>query len=388
MPKNVDILNINSNYIIRDIFSFLGYNKVLKLIKYNKNLQKIMNININDYSFDFTFDSEEETYKAYQINRISKHFLMFNRIGMVIKFILLLIFCFQTYYKRTVLFMVLLIFEIIFIFVTLLYLGIREFLDTKGDSCLICYIFLDIFNYIIEFIVIIVLLFFYDISNNRDRILLIVLDIISIVLCLVLAIIDIVVVRIYNKHRNDPNIIETEVVLKKKYAVIKKFKDFKINELKTKISEDFTFFTFNEINSFSNNLIYSLEYEQKQLIESINNLRQNHQIEKLKYDIDEKLNDFFSIIKNKSFFSTGNFFKLDYKTFLFIYPIGEFKIKFDKNDPLIRNIVLKDNLNKIIILQKENNKGQEENDILKLNNENNEDDKEYILIYEENEDKK
>ena len=41
--------NINSLYFIQNIFSYLDELRKLKLVKYNKTLQKTINININNY---------------------------------------------------------------------------------------------------------------------------------------------------------------------------------------------------------------------------------------------------------------------------------------------------------------------------------------------------
>jgi len=44
-----DFDNINSSYILQKIFDFLKKNKFLKIIKPNKEIQKRLNININNY---------------------------------------------------------------------------------------------------------------------------------------------------------------------------------------------------------------------------------------------------------------------------------------------------------------------------------------------------
>ena len=44
-----DFDNINSSYIFQKIFDFLKQNKFLKIIKPNKEIQKRLNININNY---------------------------------------------------------------------------------------------------------------------------------------------------------------------------------------------------------------------------------------------------------------------------------------------------------------------------------------------------
>ena len=45
--------NIKSDYIIRDIFEKIKENKMLKIIKYNKSIQKRLNKDINIYKFYF-----------------------------------------------------------------------------------------------------------------------------------------------------------------------------------------------------------------------------------------------------------------------------------------------------------------------------------------------
>ena len=45
--QNLD--NLKSDYFLRKLFDILKKDKSLKIIKYNKQLQKRLNININDY---------------------------------------------------------------------------------------------------------------------------------------------------------------------------------------------------------------------------------------------------------------------------------------------------------------------------------------------------
>ena len=47
------IFKIKSIYCLKSILSYLEYNTVLKLVKYNKSFQKRININIKDYSLDY-----------------------------------------------------------------------------------------------------------------------------------------------------------------------------------------------------------------------------------------------------------------------------------------------------------------------------------------------
>ena len=49
-----------SNFFLQKLFGFLTKKKLLNLIKYNKNIQKRINININDYKeFSETYSSIE-----------------------------------------------------------------------------------------------------------------------------------------------------------------------------------------------------------------------------------------------------------------------------------------------------------------------------------------
>jgi len=47
--KNNILLNINSIYSLKLLFSYLKYDKILKLIKYNKSLQNKIRIEKNNY---------------------------------------------------------------------------------------------------------------------------------------------------------------------------------------------------------------------------------------------------------------------------------------------------------------------------------------------------
>ena len=49
--KNTLINNIKSKFVIKKILSYIKKKKLLEIIKYNKNLQKICYIGINDYKY-------------------------------------------------------------------------------------------------------------------------------------------------------------------------------------------------------------------------------------------------------------------------------------------------------------------------------------------------
>ena len=110
---------------------------------------------------------------------------------------------------------------------------------------------------------------------------------------------------------------------------------------------------------------YSLDNEQIQLIELINEFRKKFKIGKLGYTKNEKLKDFLSATGHTihtNFNAFRNLFELSKNRYLFIYPIVEFKEHFIKKDENINQILLKDYLNYILIMESKN--------------------KEYILIYQ------
>ena len=56
MSNSQILLNISSKYIIDLIFSHLYVNKFYKIIKYNKNFQQKININIEDSLKDYLYN--------------------------------------------------------------------------------------------------------------------------------------------------------------------------------------------------------------------------------------------------------------------------------------------------------------------------------------------
>ena len=47
--RGFTITDISSDYILKNIFSFVNYDNIIKLVKYNKKLQSKLDININNY---------------------------------------------------------------------------------------------------------------------------------------------------------------------------------------------------------------------------------------------------------------------------------------------------------------------------------------------------
>ena len=51
--SNINIKDFPSDYILRNLFSFIKYNEIIKLVKYNKKLQSKLDIDINNYACEY-----------------------------------------------------------------------------------------------------------------------------------------------------------------------------------------------------------------------------------------------------------------------------------------------------------------------------------------------
>jgi len=52
--ERISIINIKSDFILKQIFENIQKNKLLNIIRYNKNLQKKLNKNIDDYKEEYS----------------------------------------------------------------------------------------------------------------------------------------------------------------------------------------------------------------------------------------------------------------------------------------------------------------------------------------------
>ena len=119
------------------------------------------------------------------------------------------------------------------------------------------------------------------------------------------------------------------------------FNDFSKNDRKKYIKENYE------------NFEYKYSKEQIELIRSLNKFREDKNIEIFK--IGKKLPKF--ILKESSeimLYKDKNFFKISDRKYLFKYPVNEFEKKFNNRDNNIINVLLKENLNHIQIITKDN----------------------------------
>ena len=374
MSNKAQILNIHSNYILHDIFSFLKYNDALKIMQYNKELQNKLNIKLNDYSIEHKFyiSKEEVELNEYTLQKIDVDgppVIFYLSLSLKIIFILAVMLNLKNYINNA--FNIFLIIGIVYNFISLFYLMARKCWGTKGDlSCLECFYYIDSFMFFVLFIIAITKLI-NDIKNkSKDNfIFILIIDLIMLIMIFFIIILQIIHYYFFCKNENLAKFYEKGIVRKKKiidkeYVKIEKFKGFKIDIYNCPESLTFKPLNYPTIQYIlENHCFYTISSKQENIIKKINNLRKEKNIGKLKYNDIEKLIYYFKKIEH--FFSIGNVFQFNNnKTYLFIYPIGEFEKELLKNNEKIIKIILKKNLNYIIILEKETN--------------------EYILISEEN----
>jgi len=138
------------------------------------------------------------------------------------------------------------------------------------------------------------------------------------------------------------------------YLFLTKYKGFKINDY----ALPFNFKSINnmeKIKFFEKNeyfLKYTLSNENIELIYLINEIRKKNNIKELIFKKRQNLKDFFKEQYLREFFKEQN---LSNEKYILKYPIGELKKKLLKNDRYGFKILLKENLNYIIILEKERN---------------------------------
>ena len=373
--KNQKIFKISSKYLLHEIFSYLKYNYVLNLIKYNKILQNKLNIELQNYTFSYEIDDKEITKKSTKYENTIEKTKCKKCIDTFFScFFMLILF----FYLIKLLNFFLIIFDIIicpyekltqpYFIIYILYI-FNNFSLIYGEFCgyieriLIMIAVEDmiiLLLLIIKFIIIKVKVDKIEKDDLKFNILAMIFYSISEIFLIVR-----IIHTYYRKYlEKKEKVNKIEINENKKIYILKKYKGFKIDDFYLPIEfnnmnllERINFLKDNE-----NNFIYSMDEDKIELIKLINKKRERYNIDKLKYRISQKLNYYFTIDRNRKFSIFKSIIKIDNKKYLFIYPKGEFKKKLINNNKVIMKIIHFDYLNYILILEKEEN--------------------EYILIYE------
>ena len=146
-------------------------------------------------------------------------------------------------------------------------------------------------------------------------------------------------------------------VMKRKRTLLTKFRDVKIHDFA--LPNDFKNLNKKEKKKYildnKNKYKINISKCQEKIIHSINNFRKNNNIDELLYDKEISFGDL--IIDKYSepiILKDQNIFKLSDTNYLFKYTVGVFIKEFNAKKLDIINILLKDNLEKIIIIERNN----------------------------------
>lgn len=366
MSKKNLINNIKSKYDLYSLFSYVEFNRILKIIKYNKALQKRLNISINNYHFKYKYETKEivKTGVDYdKLNFFSHAFSITNLIIIIYQITYSLIFLCNNPYNKFI-------------------IGKRNYSLIVGFNVFLCFFFI--------LIILLVIIFFYMDLNPESKaswILTFINLTIYLFVFIMLLVILVINIKFENYEYTWPVICTIILILLYGIAIlfiisfiimfycflrasiiyeyyINDFNGFKIEDFK--FDGDITKKSAKEIKLFfirnANKFIFKNTNKQINLIELINQVRNNkYHIQPL--NIKNNIPDIFINENSKIFFSVNNIVKINSRKYLFRNKEGEFEKKLHKNDLKIMRIIGMDHLNSIIIIEK--------NKI------------EYILIYDE-----
>ena len=362
------IINVNSSYVVDIIFSHITYGKALKLAKYNKRLQRQLNISFNDYFIECTFEKDYKAIGDDYVWKIYKEkdncFMSYSIIILQIFFISLILINIK--FWKTNFYYIFLIIDIIYKSVFVFYLFMKKFFKTVLSES---FKSLNIFNIIANSILLIILIckLVSEKKRNNYKKNLLILNSITICACIILIIffsiytfycIDIYINRfdrLEPKHKKEIYI-----------AIINKFQGFNINKYKYTSLKEFGKINESDVTILIKYLSFTIKNDKKQNIQLINKLRNKKHLKVLKYEQNQKLSDFFIYYKQFGcLLSDINEFNNNY---LFILPKNDFKKRIIQNEKKTMQILYKNCFDHIMIFEK--------------------DSKEYILIYKPNSKKK
>ena len=361
MKKKANILNIANNYNLKLLFSYIDYEYTLKLIKNNKQLQNRLDIKIDNNKYYSNFPNPEiREYKEVKNYKNKNNEELFNNIFKLSSMNLFFIFFLPIfdYTKKTENF-----FYILMICYSLLYLGFFSLVNgnvidkLKVEKGFL--IALNIFNILFEYIIIKKFAFTYEIKDNNYSFM------VLYVFLFIKFIYDSYIffkAYIYFKYEIIPFKINMHYYLTSLNNI--KIDEYEIsnNLIKMNDKEKKKFFL-----KIYKNMKYHISKNQKDLIILINDFRKNNNLNEFSFKEFNKIPNL--IMKEPSkmmlLYSWVKIFKLSNKKYLFKYHVNEFENKFKNKDKKIINILLKNNLNYLKIINKGNN--------------------EYILVYHKKE---
>ena len=353
MEKLNIVKKISSKYILREIFSFISYNRTKKLVKYNFKLYERLGMQLEDYSltYKYTIREVKESLPS-NPKEIKIPFKPILIIFLIIMNILLYIGAFMDFQEEYVddlpsskynLNTAFYSFLIPLFVISFLFMACINYDITK---CCITFSFIINILSIIAFIFTIVkttidINIKPGISKNR-------LLITIFLLVLFPFLIFLYFLLIYKLKE----IVEGYRLVNK--FIISEFRGFKVNEFFLDV--DFKNKRREEQRKIllTSKFIYTLSQEQIELIRAINEFRGNYHLKPLQYSIFEYLDEYFMIANTNKFLNFKNIIEINENIYLFIYPFNNFRNNFDK-DNNISEILKIPFLERILIFESQKN---------------------------------
>ena len=374
--ENEKIFKISSDYTLKTIFSYINYKNLLKLIKHNKLIQKKLGINLENYqtytNYQYIKRKITRTYDPGENECIEMGKIFFTSLITFIFFTYVFIYSIllvsldsfdnsntKINYDKNSLNIINKINAYLFLFIIFIIASFFLLLCFILKNCysdsprlkklkLLMLITIDLIYILYECLIIWKLSLSYKIKKTEnDTTWFMTCDYIFIILNSLFILYMLFVTYLYYVDAGK----KMEIFIK---YILTKYKNIEISSYV--LPDNFNKMNDDDKKKFISENKYNFQFlltqEQLNLISLINEFREKNNLEKFTIDWDKKLPNF---ILNESseliLFSYHNIFKIAKQTYLFRYKIGEFENKFRENNLDIQNILLKRNLNRIIIIK-------------------------------------
>ena len=348
------VKKITSKYILREIFSFIDYNRTKKLVKYNFKLYERLGMKLEDYTLTFNYYIKEVKESVPSIPK--KDTMIFRTVLIIILIIMNLLINIgvgtgfpENYSEKWSNFQIHLNTFFYSFLSPLLFISFFWIVCSNCNYNAFCLFFMIVINFlnIIAFIVTIVKIGVnkhYESEINT-------INLICDILLLILFPFLIILYFIYIYKCKD--IMRGYHYVNK--FIINEFRGFKVDDYFLNI--DFNIKRKEEQREILMNsrFGYSISKEQEELIGLINEFRANNCLKNLFSNRFEYLNDYFKITNTNKFINLKNIIEIDENIYLFIYPIAKFKNDFKNNDKNILDILKIPFLEQILIFENERN---------------------------------
>ena len=375
MSKNEKIFNVSSDYSLKTIFSYIQYNNLLKIIKYNKALQSKLEINHKNYqtitNYQYLRRKITRTHTPGENECVEMGKVFFTSLITFIFFIYVLIYSIllvsldsfdnsntKINYDKNSLNIINKINGYLFLFIIFIILSFYLLLCFILKNCyldspklkklkFLILISIDLIYFIYECLIIWKLSLSYQIKKTEnDTTWFMTCDYIFIILNSIYILYMIFVTYLYCANAGK----KVEIIIK---YYLTQYKNIDINHflLPNNFHKMNAVAKRKYINDNKYNFQFFLTQTQLDLISLLNEFRDKNNLEKFKIDWERKLPKF--LINEKSelmLFTYHTILQIANQCYLFRYKIGKFEANFRNNNQEILNILLKPNLNRIIII--------------------------------------